>query len=122
MKRFLLSPLLFFLILIKTVYASDVNLLDVDNYLGDALGVGTFAGGIFASIIFMMVCILPTALISRKTKVGFIPELVMGFISMGACIAVGWLPYWFLLIFSILIALLFASGMRNFITGSGKSE
>lgn len=124
--RKLLSPLpfLFFLLffLVETVYAPDVNLQDVDNYLGAALGIGTFAGGIFASIIFMMVCILPTALISRKTRVGFLPELIMGFVSMGACIAIGWLPYWFLLIFSILIALMFAGAMRGFITGSGKTE
>lgn len=104
--------------LISPVFAqADVNLLDIPAQLGERLGVSTFAGGLIASAILFMMAIMPMALISRKRGTGFIAELVVGFVVMGVCIAIDWLPYWFLLIFSMIVALMFSGKMRDLITG-----
>jgi len=103
--------------LISPVYAADVNLLDIPEQLAERLGVSTFAGGLIASAIFMMITVMPIAMITRKRNTGFIAELVVGFVAMGVCIAINWLPYWFILILSMLVALMFAGKMREWITG-----
>lgn len=111
---------LFFLMLISPVFApDDVNLLDLPEQLGERLGVSTFAGGLIASAILFMITVLPIAMITRRRNTGFIAELVVGFVVMGVCIAINWLPYWFILIFSMIVALMFAGRMREFITGRG---
>lgn len=110
---FSLSPL-FSLI---PIHAENIDLTTIPQYLGDNLGIGTFAGGILCFILLMMMTVLPMAIITRGKKSGFIPELALTIGVMGFCIAIEWLPYWFLLILSMLIALMFSGKMRDLITG-----
>jgi len=119
-KRLLALIPLFFLMLIMPVYAeTQVNLLTLHEALGERLGVGTFAGGMIASAILLMMCILPVALINRSRKGGGGPiaELFLGIVVLGVCVAITWLPFWFLLILCLLIALMFSGKMRDYITG-----
>ena len=111
--------------LISQAYAVDesgqVNIQDVPQRLGNALGIsdpGTagFVGGLLASAILMFTFILPVALYSKS----FLPSMLVGFLLMGTCIGLGWLPYWFLLIIVMLVALMFAGNMRDWITGKGR--
>jgi len=120
---------LFFVCLFATMFYSmkpveagnytALNLTDIAVRVGVALTTTTFAGQLICSAILMMCTVLPITIIARSKKAGFIPEIATVFVSMGVCIAIGWLEPWFLLIVSLLVALMYAGKARNAITGSG---
>lgn len=110
-KRWLALIPLFFLMLIMPVYAeTEVNLLALHEALGERLGVGTFAGGLIASAILLMMGILPVALINRSRKGGGGPiaELFLGMVILGVCVAITWFPLWIFVLLCFLVALLFS--------------
>ena len=121
----LLLVLFVFTVAIPVVYASDedvVNLPDFPQKLCDALGMPTnlFAGQLLASSIVLALFLLPVVFAcSRFNKDVMIPSVFVGFLSLSFCIAVGWLPYWLLIMVAILIALMFGSSVRNLISGGG---
>jgi hypothetical protein len=102
----------------KLVSASThaLNLTAIPAGLATQLGVSTFTGGIMAFAIFELVFVLPVIFL-RQNRSGWLPEMILGFTVMAVAIAIGWLPYYFLLIFSLLVAIMFAGTMRGFITG-----
>lgn len=112
--RYILSLSLFFLLLtlIIPVYADDepdVNLVNLPEQLGDAWGISSFAAGLFMSTIMFFAFLLPLV-VWRKS--GLI-TLIVGFSIMGFCIAIGWLPYWIMLLISLLIAALYTSTIKK---------
>jgi len=119
---FLLSLFFFmFLFLISPVNAeSDINLQNIPTQLAEALGIPTFAGEMIVSSLCMLGGLLPICLLTRKGRGSWIPEVAVTFVIMGTCIALGWLPYWFLLIIAMFVALMFSGTMRDLITGRGK--
>jgi len=119
-KRFLvLIPLFFLFIIINPVHAeSEVNLLNIPEQLGIRLGVGTFAGGILASVILLMICVLPIALISRKRGTGSImAELIVGLAVLGGCVAMAWFPVWIFILLILLISLFFSNKITGLFGG-----
>jgi len=115
---FSLPPFFLFLALINSVHAEEtIDLTNVPQWLATQLGIPEFAGGILAFILLMLMTVLPFAIIARGRKAGFIPELALSLGVMGLCIALEWLPYWFLLILGMLVALMFSGKMRDLITG-----
>lgn len=117
-RKLSLIPLFFFILLnlFSPVYAtSDVNMSAIPSYLADKLSIPTFAGQILATTIILMITLLPIALIRHRR--GFVVELVVGTVVLGFSIAIGWLPYWFLLVVCLLIAGMFAGNMRKWVTG-----
>ena len=92
---------------------TDLNLTSFPLILADKLSITDFAGGMLASMILTLAFILPTAIWSKT----LIPPLFVGMLCLGACIAFGWLDYWFLLLIAMLIALMFGSKMSAIITG-----
>ena len=110
-KRFLALISLFFLIMISPVYAeTDVDLLTLHEQLGTRLGVGAFAGGLIASVILLMMTILPVAMINRSRKGGGTPmaELIVGMGVLGVCVAITWFPVWIFIVICLLAALMFS--------------
>ena len=113
--------------LIPQVYAdseSDVNLMDLPKQLTERLGLPSsgdyFAGKILASCILLALFLLPTLFAcSRFGKDALIASLVVGFSVLGFCIALGWLPYWFLLIICLIVAFMFSGQIRSWISGGG---
>ncbi len=97
--------------------AASLNITDVPSNLGAQLGVGAFGGGLIASAVLILGLLLPTALIARKKNAGFVPELVMAFLGLCICVGIGWLSYWILLIIALLVAVMYAGTMRDWITG-----
>lgn len=117
-KRWLLLIPPFFLMLISPVYAQDeVNLLALHEQLGERLGVGTFAGGLIASAILLMMGILPVALINRSRKGGGGPmaELFIGLVLLGVCVAITWFPVWIFVLLVFLTALMFSDKFTGLI-------
>ena len=93
---------------------SQVNLLDVPFKVSEALGIPLFASQILCSAVVFVIFVLPVAFLSKK---GYLPPLIVSFLVLGTTVAIGWLPYWFLLIISMIVALMFAGTMRDWITG-----
>jgi len=93
---------------------SQVNLLDVPLKVSEALGIPLFASQILCSAVVFVMFVLPVAFLSKK---GYLPPLIVSFLVLGTTVAIGWLPYWFLLIISMIVALMFAGTMRDWITG-----
>lgn len=121
-----LTPLFFLLIVITFLHVSflnvayayeELNLTDIPYRVADTLNINLFPAQLLCSIIFMMICILPITIIARSKHASWIPELTVGLATMGFCIAIAWLPVWFILILSLLIALLFGTKMKDVITG-----
>jgi len=117
---FLLPPFFLILNFISPVNAQDLNLTDLPEYFAEALGIPTFGGQVLFSGIIMLMFLLPLCLLTRKGRGSWIPEVALTFVIMGACIAIGWLPYWFLLMVCLFVALMFSGTMRDLITGKGK--
>jgi len=118
---FLLSFFFSILNLIHPIHAeSDVDLQSIPTQLAEALGIPTFGGQILFSGVVMLMFLLPLCLLTRKGRGSWVPEVATTFVIMGACIAIGWLPYWFLLIICMFVALMFSGTMRGLITGRGK--
>jgi hypothetical protein len=125
-KRLKISPLLALLVIfvvmaLPIVHAVDpndeVNLMDLPQRFADAFNIGLFPAQIFTTGIIMMIFMLPIAIWSKS----LIPPIFVGFIVMGLCVALTWLPVWFLVVTAMLVALMFAGGMRNWLSGtSGK--
>ena len=117
-KRWLILILPLFLMLIRPVYAEeDVDLLALPVQLGERLGVGTFAGGLIASSILLMMGILPIALINRSRKGGGGPmaELFVGLTILGVCVAITWFPVWVFVLLCFLTALMFSDKITGII-------
>jgi len=96
---------------------ADIEISAIPQNLADKMGIPLFAGQLLCSTILLLIFVLPTALIARKKNASPIAELMLGLCGMSVCLALGWLPYWILLVFTMLIALMYAGKMRDFITG-----
>ena len=121
LKRWLILIPIFFLMLISPVYAeSEINLLTLHEALGERLGVGTFAGGLIASSILLMMGILPVALINRRRNGGGGPiaEIFVGMVLLGVCVAITWFPIWIFVLLCFLIALMFSDELKGTFGGN----
>ena len=118
-RRRLFPPLFLFLILnlINEVYAMDaapVDLTHLPDQVANALGIPVFAAGILCFIVMTFAFMLPAMIWGKK---GSMASLFIGLGVLGFGIAVAWLPFWFLLIIILIIAVMFAEDVRNMITG-----
>lgn len=109
-KKLPLFPLFFLIIqsLILTVHADteDVDISQFPSKLAEALNIPLFAGQLMASGLIMAFFLLPTLVLTRGKNV--IAVIFMGFMAMSICIALTWLPYWILIVISLLIAWLYS--------------
>jgi len=116
--------LLFYVAVTPNVYATEedeaVNLSEFPVKLSELMTIPLFAAQLLASSIVLALFLLPTVFACSKfSKDVTIPALLVGFGALGFCIAMGWLPYWFLLVLALVVALLFAGSMRDWIGGKG---
>jgi len=98
--------------------------MDLPKQLTERLGLPDsgdyFAGKILASCILLALFLLPTLFACSKFgKDALIASLVVGFSVLGFCIALGWLPYWILLIICLIVAFMFSGQIRSWISGGG---
>jgi len=118
MRTIILILIIGILASLPLAYAADedsqVNLLDVPLRVSEALGIPLFASQIICSCVVFVMLVLPVAFLSKKS---YVPPLITSFLVLGSTVAIGWLPYWFLLIICLIVALMFAGNMRDWITG-----
>jgi hypothetical protein len=91
-----------------------VNLLDLPSKLAYALSIPLFAGQLLASTIVICTFIFPVLLLTRGKSI--IALLIVGLATMGFLFALGWLPYWFILILVLIVAGLWSAKVRGWLT------
>lgn len=117
-RSLLLSSLLFLCLIssIPSVYAAegdDVNFMEFPQYLSDAMGIPVLASQLLICAIFLFAFLLPCAIWGKTS----LPAIIVAFSIMGFLIAVSWLPYWFLLLISLIVALIYAKEIKGLVAG-----
>ena len=110
------------LTLIPLVYASDDQTVDIgefDDYLAERLNIPLFAAQMMTGMLVIALFLFPTLMLTKGQENQLLIGLVVGLGAMGFNIAMGWWPYWLLLIIAFITALMFSGTMRNFISGKG---
>jgi|Deesub1362A_J573_1020465.scaffolds.fasta_scaffold00566_20 hypothetical protein len=90
-----------------------VNILELPKHVSEALGIPEFASQLLVCSIFMMMILLPIAIFSKGN---LILSILVGFVLMGFFIAVGWMPFWLLLILALIIASLWANKIKEWVS------
>lgn len=119
------TPLLFVLFLalslfVNIAYAEDdfsFDLTAVPTQLAARLNITIFAAGLLCSGILILIPVLAITILTRSKKSSWIPELAVTLIFMGFCVAISWLPIFFIICIPLIIALMFAGKARDWITG-----
>jgi uncharacterized membrane protein (DUF106 family) len=115
-----LTILLVAIPLVHAEESEEVDLSQVPNKLAEMLNIPLFAGQLLASLVFMSLFLLPTVFACSKfEKDVFYPTAFVGFMTLGVCIAIGWLPFWILLILCMLVAFMFSGKIKGWISGEG---
>lgn len=91
----------------------DLNLYNLPAQLGARLGIGSTGGGIVLSIIILLASVLPVAIWGKS----FLVPVIVGVCVLGFLTFMGWLPFWIMLIVTLLIAGLWASGISKTFQG-----
>jgi len=94
----------------------EVNLSELPQRLSEMLTIDLFAAQLLLSGLFLMWTIVPTLMLSKN----IVAPLAIGFVVMSFCVAMTWLPYWILVVVAMIVALMFAGKMRDWITGWGR--
>lgn len=107
-----------------------VNLPNIAGQLGRALGLGytidgfgnvsSFGGGLLMTAITLAMFLLPLLFICNKWRMETTyPTLITGFLVLGFSTYAYALPIWILLMEVLLVSLLLANTMRNFVSKGG---
>jgi hypothetical protein len=91
------------------------NLSLIPIQLAAALGISEFAAQILLAIIILLSVMLPTLVLTRN----ILAHAIVGMAALLFCSALGWFPYWAILLIVIVVGLLFAGSVRNMISGKG---
>lgn len=102
----------------------EVDLTSLPQMLTEALGLPDtadyFAGKLLTTTIMLCLFMVPTLFACNKFgKEPLLPSIFVGMLVFGFCIAMDWLDYWFLLIICLVVALMFAGKMRDWVGGRG---
>jgi len=82
-----------------------VDLMSVPAYLGTALGIGTFAGGLLAGALMLMAFLTPAVILARGKGGSLIFLIMVGLVLMGFEVAIAWVPVWLFTVVVLAIAL-----------------
>ena len=93
-----------------------ISFVDIPSLVADKLNISIFASGLLCSGIILFMVTLPVIIILRGKNVMLFTVIVQ-IIFMGFCIAITWLPYYFLIIYGLLVALLFSGKIRELTIG-----
>jgi hypothetical protein len=95
---------------------SGIDLTSIPTQLGAALGTTAFVGGLIASAFMILMFDMPIIIFGRDQPMML---AIMTVLVLSIDVALTWLPYFTLIIIIFMLALLFASEMRTWITGRG---
>lgn len=91
--------------LIGSARADDgLDLMNIPYYLAEKFGVSVFIGGLIATLILMLIVLVPIGMLVRSALVITALTIVL----MGVVVALGWLPVYIFFVYSFTLALLFS--------------
>lgn len=96
-----------------TVY----NLTALPDQVATHMQIDIFSAGLLCSGVLLLMALIPTTIIARSKKSSWMPEIAVTLIFLGFEIAIGWLPVFFIVMLCFIVALMFSSRMRTWITG-----
>jgi hypothetical protein len=94
-----------------------VSLTGVPDALANALGISLFPAQILASLLFMSFFLLPILFLTKGKNI--ILAVLIGISCLSFTVAIGWLPFWTLVVIVLMTSLMFAGSMRDWISGKG---
>jgi len=100
---------------------SEMSIVDISSIPAQfalVLTVPLLAGQLIATAIVLMLFLLPTLLITKN----IMAAVLMGFVALGVCLALGWLPYWLFIVVAVAVALMFGSKIRDMMGGKGGED
>lgn len=118
--KILTIPLFFFfsvLSLLKPVYgAENPDLLALPEQLGIALGIGTFAGGILASGILILMWVIPINIFVKGRGDKSFLTIISTLVIISLAVVMNWLPLFTLVLIVLLIAGLWGQKTKGWFT------
>ena len=109
----------FFLIcIIPSVYADTFDIAEVPAYLDSQLNCGEFVGGLIASVVCLMIVLLPTMYLTKGKAYSL--YIVLSFAVLAPLVGLGWFPVWLYIIIILAIALGFGEKISSFLGGIKK--
>jgi len=94
--------------LISPAFCEGIDFTEFDERVGDALGIGEFAGGLLLSVLLLVIVFGVVGIVSKR-KPNDSHVLFLGFVVLSACIGIGWFPVWSVVFLILFVALLFGS-------------
>lgn len=116
-----LIPLFLFLalsFLVYTVKAESFDIMAVPEYIDTQLGCGEFIGGLLASMVVMLLTLLPVLVMTKGKQPTL--YLVMFFFVLAPLTGLGWFPIWLYIILLLAIALGFGQKLADIFGGLRK--
>lgn len=118
MKVLPLFSIFFFLVisLIPIVHAEGgVSLTEFPTKLAEQLGTSSFVGNLIATGLMLMLFLMPTIIFVRGASQDK-ALLLVGIVVLGISVGLGWLPFWFMVMLTFGIAVLFAKTIKGAIS------
>lgn len=93
-----------------------VELLKIPKFFADNLGIDLTSAQLLVAGVVIAISISILAFTIKKNRAVTVGIFGCEFTVLLALIALGWLPYYILIIVSVLVALLFSAAARDWIT------
>jgi len=94
-----------------------VDVSQFPNNLAYALNIPLFAGQLLASVILMSFFLFPTMMLTHGKTRQEIPITFIGVGTLSVCIALGWTPYFVMLLIIMMVAFAYADKIRSLFSG-----
>jgi hypothetical protein len=101
--------------------SGEVEILTIPQGLADLLGIDIVSAQLILSGVIIAVTLAILSFAIRKSRAVAVGTFGCEFTILISLIALGWLPYYLLIIVSVLVALLFSATVRDWITGGQTS-
>lgn len=92
------------------------SLEDIPSWFAEYFDISLESGQAILSLVVLLTVLLPTIIIARDRK-GFLPELIVSFLTLAFLVGIGWLPFWLMIATIVLMSLVFADKMSEVVTG-----
>jgi hypothetical protein len=91
--------------------SQDVSFYDIPKNLAGALGIPEYAGKLLACALFCFWLLFPTVIFAKKNLEYIL--ILEGFLLLGFFVGMTWLEYWYMLVYVLIVAGLWASRMKG---------
>jgi len=98
-------------LLVVAASSSASNLTDIPTLLGEGLGITAENAAFLLSIAILISVAVTISMVSKKNDIIMVAIPLIA--TMGFLVAIGWLPYWVLLVLAVLVGVQFAMKLKE---------